>query len=210
MQIRIGRGTEGMTVELLEPADTDQNDFLERFLAAGGDRPHHVTFKTGDIEAELERLRGLGIEPVGVDFRDPGWREMFIHPADAHGTVIQVAETDNPGPPMDQWLAGLPDTVFNYGGEPWWDADAVLDGAPSYLRSVVIGTPDRPAGDEFYGSVLGSTMERLDGHTDHRWAGGVIRLEDAEVDRPSIVRLEVEGISSECSIGAARFVPASR
>ncbi len=210
MQVRIGRGTEGMTVELLEPADTEHNDFLERFLAAGGDRPHHVTFKTDDIESELERLRGLGIDPVGIDFRDPGWREMFIHPADAHGTVIQIAETDNPGPPMDQWLAGLPDTVFSYGGEPWWDAAAILEGAPTYLRAAVIETPDRSAGDRFYSSVLGSIPERFDDHTDHRWEGGVIRLQDADVDRPRIGRLEVEGIASECSIGAARFVPVSR
>jgi hypothetical protein len=135
---------------------------------------------------------------------------MFIHPADGHGTVIQIAETDNPGPPMDEWLAGLPATFSYYGGEPWWDEGVVLGGPPSYLRAAVIETPDRTAGDHFYGAVLGSTSERYGDHTNHRWDGGVIRLQDADVDRPRIGWLEVEGVSTECAIGAARFVPVSR
>lgn len=207
MQVRIGRGTEGMTVELLEPADTEYNDFLERFLAAGDDRPHHVTFMTGDIGMELERLRSIGIEPVAIDFSDPGWREMFIHPSDAHGTVIQIAETDISDPPMDQWLAGLPATMSSYGGEPWWDAESVETGEPAYLRAVVIETPDRQAGDRFYTTVLGSDSTLTAAHTDHRWDGGVIRLVDAEVDRPRIGWMDVEGIEAEHSIGAARFRP---
>lgn len=206
MQVRIGRGTEGMTVELLEPADTQHNDFLERFLSAGGDRPHHVTFKTDDIRAELERLRSLGIEPVAIDFSDPGWREMFIHPGDGHGTVVQIAESDTPAPPMDEWLAGLPATVFSYGGDPWWDLESIEVGEPAYLRAVVIETPDRPTGDRFYTQVLGAESTRWGDHTEHRWEGGVIRLVDADVDRPRIAWLEVEGVDRECAIGAARFV----
>jgi methylmalonyl-CoA/ethylmalonyl-CoA epimerase len=207
MQVRIGRGNEGMTIELLEPAGTEHNDFLERFIAAGGDRPHHITFKTDDIVAELDRLRSLGIEPVAIDFSDAGWQEMFIHPADAHGTVIQIAQTDAPSPPMAEWLAGLPDTVFSYHGEPWWDPESIEVGEPAYLRAAVIETPDRPAGDRFYGEVMGAESKRLGDHTEHRWEGGIIRLVDSDVDRPRVGWMEVEGIEREHAIGAARFVP---
>lgn len=207
MQVRVGRGTEGMTVELLEPADTLHNDFLERFLAAGGDRPHHVTFMTEGVGLELERLRSIGIEPVAIDFSDPGWREMFIHPVDAHGTVVQIAESDIPELPMDQWLAGLPATTSSYGSGPWWDAESVETGEPAYLRAVVIETPDREAGDRFYSTVLGAESERSVTRTDHHWDGGVIRLVDAEVDRPRISWMEVEGIEGEHIIGGARFLP---
>ncbi len=208
MQIRIGRRDEGMTIELLEPADTDRNDFLERFLASGGDRPHHVTFKTDDIESELDRLRSIDIGPVGVDFRDPGWQEMFIHPGQAHGTVIQIAQTNAPEPPMAEWLTGLPDTQRLYFGRPWWDEASVLDGEPTAMKRAVVATPDRSAGDRFYSHVLGSSEERLASHTDHRWSGGEIRLVDADVERPRVAWIEVEGLEVELSIGGTCFRPA--
>lgn len=206
LQVRLGRGTDGMTVEVLEPADVDHNDFLERFLAANGDGPHHVTFKTDDIESELARLRSLGIEPVGIDFRDPSWREMFIHPRDAHGTVIQIAQTDAVFPPMDEWLAGLPETLEIFDGSAWWDESAVREPAsdPATLQRVVIETPDRTAGDPFYSEVLGSEHVALAGHSDHRWPGGSIRLVDADVDRPRVGWLETAGGSA--TFTGVRFV----
>ena len=205
MQIRIGRADDGMTIEVLEPADTERKDFLERFLASGGDRPHHITFKANDIEAELERLRAAGVEPVGIDFRDPGWQEMFIHPAQAHGTVIQIAQTNAVEPPMSEWLDGLPDSVRLYHGRPWWDLHALLDGSPTSMRRAVIETPDRAAGDRFYHEVLGSHPSSGEAHTDHRWPGGAVRLVDAHVERPRVGWIEIEGLDTELTIGGTRF-----
>ena len=45
-----------------------------------------------DIRATLARIRALGIEPVGVSLDHPAWQEAFLHPRDAHGIVIQVAQ----------------------------------------------------------------------------------------------------------------------
>jgi methylmalonyl-CoA/ethylmalonyl-CoA epimerase len=208
MQIRIGRGDDGMTIEVLEPADVEQNDFLVRFLESEGDRPHHITFKTDDIETELGQLRSMGIEPVGIDFRDAGWQEMFIHPAQAHGTVIQIAQTNAPEPPMAEWLAGLPETQRLYYGGPWWDEASVVHGEPTSMKRAVVATPDRNAGDRFYSQVLGSSRQRFPSHTDHRWDGGEIRLVDADVERPRVAWIEVEGLEVELSIGGTCFKPA--
>lgn len=87
----------GMRIELLRPNRVEENDFLRRFLDRHGPGPHHLTFKVPDIEAAIERCRDLDIEPVGVDLRDPHWKEAFIHPRDALGIVIQLAQPSGEG-----------------------------------------------------------------------------------------------------------------
>src|SRR5215469_12380636 len=102
----------GPKIELLTPTGGPGGAFLDRFLAARGAGPHHFNFLVGDIEGALARIRASGIEPVGVNLANPGWKEAFLHPRDAHGIVIQVAqqassprqsspprELPEPGPP---------------------------------------------------------------------------------------------------------------
>ena len=189
MQIRLGRGEAGMTVEVLEPFQPENNDFLERFIEATGGGVHHITFKTDDVVAERARLQGLGIEPVGVNFSG-GWKEMFIHPKDAHGTVIQIAQSDMPEPPMAQWLETLPESLTIFDGDgAWWDQDSVgtADSAAT-LERIVIATPDPEAGVAFYRDVLGGSV---DGPT-ITWPGGEILLEPS-AGRPRVDRLEISG-----------------
>ncbi len=189
MQIRLGRGEAGMTVEVLEPFQPENNDFLERFIAATGGGVHHITFKTDDVVAERARLQGLGIEPVGVNFSG-GWKEMFIHPKDAHGTVIQIAQSDMLEPPMSQWLETLPEGLMIFDGDgPWWDQDAVRTSeSHATLERIVIATPEPEAGVAFYRDVLDGSA---DGHT-ITWPGGEILLESSE-GRPRVDRLVVSG-----------------
>ncbi len=82
----------GAKVEVLQPFEPEANPFLRRFLDHSGPGPHHLTFKVPDIEAVLEQVRGAGFEPVGVNLSDPQWREGFIHPRQATGVVVQVAQ----------------------------------------------------------------------------------------------------------------------
>jgi methylmalonyl-CoA/ethylmalonyl-CoA epimerase len=101
----------GPKIELLTPTTGPDAAFLERFLAAHGAGPHHFNFVVPDINDVLARIRAFGIEPVGVDLSSPYWKEAFLHPRDAHGIVIQVAqqageppaarpkELPEPGPP---------------------------------------------------------------------------------------------------------------
>lgn len=82
----------GMKVEVLEPFRPDLNDFLRRFLDHRGPGPHHLTFKVPDLAAALDDVEAAGYRPVGVDLRDPMWKEAFIHPKDGPGVVVQLAQ----------------------------------------------------------------------------------------------------------------------
>ncbi|MGH9079453.1 MAG: VOC family protein [Acidimicrobiales bacterium] len=79
-------------VELLMPHDTAVNDFLERYLRSNGPGPHHLTFKVADIASGIEQARRSGWEPIGIDLSDPQWMEAFIHPKQAAGVVVQLAQ----------------------------------------------------------------------------------------------------------------------
>lgn len=183
-----------MTIELLEPWDVHVNDFLDRFLVAGGPRPHHFTFKTPDIRAELERFQGLGFEPVGVNFSNEHWQEFFIHPKRGHGPVIQIAQPGGERPPMPDVIELAMNNEFEGWGTPWWEETDVTRGsAASTLEQVVIHTNDLDAGVAFYGDVLGGVINRTSRTATVTWTGGTVTLELADVTRPRIDRLEMSG-----------------
>jgi methylmalonyl-CoA epimerase len=83
----------GGKVELLEPLG---EGFLSQFLERRGEGLHHVTFKTDDIRAAIAHLEALGYEVVDVQLDDPDWKEAFLRPSKAHGTLIQVAQSSQP------------------------------------------------------------------------------------------------------------------
>src|SRR2546430_6030111 len=83
----------GGKVELLEPLG---DGFLARFLERHGEGLHHVTFKTGDIEAAIAHVESLGYELVDVDLSSEDWKEAFLRPSGAHGTLIQIAQSSAP------------------------------------------------------------------------------------------------------------------
>jgi methylmalonyl-CoA/ethylmalonyl-CoA epimerase len=80
----------GGKVELLEPK---AEGFLTKFLDRRGEGLHHMTFKTDDIEAAVARVEAQGYELVDVDLEGPNWKEAFLRPSKAHGTLIQVAQS---------------------------------------------------------------------------------------------------------------------
>jgi methylmalonyl-CoA/ethylmalonyl-CoA epimerase len=84
----------GGKVELLEPLGDE--GFLARFLERHGEGLHHVTFKTDDITAAISHVESLGYELVDVHLDDPHWKEAFLRPSGAHGTLIQLAQSYAP------------------------------------------------------------------------------------------------------------------
>ena len=80
----------GGKVELVTPSSAD--GFVARFLERRGEGVHHVTLKVPDIEASIAHLEQRGVPLFNVSTTRPEWKEAFIHPRDANGTLIQLAQ----------------------------------------------------------------------------------------------------------------------
>jgi methylmalonyl-CoA/ethylmalonyl-CoA epimerase len=87
VQYRIPNGGK---VELVTPIG---EGFVSRFLEKRGEGVHHMTFTVRDLPAQVERVRAGGVELIQVSLEDEQWREAFIHPKNAHGVLIQLAES---------------------------------------------------------------------------------------------------------------------
>lgn len=132
------RYANGMKVEGLHPAGVEHNDFLRRFLDHSGPGPHHLTFKVPDLRAALDEAAGSGFTPVGVNLSDPGWQEAFLHPKQAHGIVVQLAQSGEGG----EWVPEPEPAGFPAGPTAVLDhvAHAVADlDAARALFEIVLG-----------------------------------------------------------------------
>jgi methylmalonyl-CoA/ethylmalonyl-CoA epimerase len=82
-------------VELLLPLADDTP--VGRFLAKRGPGLHHVAYQVADIDAALDRLRGLGVrlidESPRVGIR--GSRVAFLHPSATAGVLTELVEPAN-------------------------------------------------------------------------------------------------------------------
>lgn len=85
-------------MELLTPTRDDSP--VARFLQAhGGPGVHHITFEVEDLDTAVAELEARGGRIAyrhtytdGVTFEGQVWREAFIHPKDAFGVLIHLAE----------------------------------------------------------------------------------------------------------------------
>jgi methylmalonyl-CoA epimerase len=84
-------------IELIDPLDA--NGFVHRFIEKRGEGPHHITIQVDDLEDTHRMLEGKGIKTFGYSEALPGWKEFYIHPKEAFGTLIQFAEFN----PLD-WI----------------------------------------------------------------------------------------------------------
>ena len=91
----------GGRIELIYPMGPPDG-FLHRFLARGGPRIHHVTYKVPSLDAICARAATLGYTIVGSDRSDPHWQEAFLHPKQAQGIVVQIVES-KPRPDEQDW-----------------------------------------------------------------------------------------------------------
>ncbi len=98
---------DGSKIELLEPLEG--STFLDSFFRRnplGG--LHHVTFKIVSMADTLTALAGLGYTVHGQSDADPNWNEVFVHPREALGTLLQMAQAGpNYGEPPESGLADV-------------------------------------------------------------------------------------------------------
>lgn len=81
----------GGKIEVIYPVGPPDG-FMHRFLARGGPRIHHLTFKVPSLDAIIARAATLGYGVVSIDRSDPHWQEAFLHPKQAQGVVVQIVE----------------------------------------------------------------------------------------------------------------------
>ena len=150
----------GARLELLMPNDADVNDFLQRFIARNGPGPHHLTFKVPDLALALEQTRQAGYEPIGIDLTDPEWMEAFIHPKQATGVVVQLAQAATPwtGPPPDDFPTSRRQR-----------ADGTGPVRPASLRWVTHAVAELDIATPLFVGLLGGRGGRRGDLPDHRW-----------------------------------------
>jgi methylmalonyl-CoA/ethylmalonyl-CoA epimerase len=93
-------------IEVLAPAGP-ADGFLHRFLASRGAGIHHLTFKVPDLDAAAARAQRCGYDVVGRSELDPAWKEAFLHPKQAQGIVVQLAES-HPELEPKEWQNAFP------------------------------------------------------------------------------------------------------
>lgn len=84
--------------ELIYPTGPD--GLLKKFLKNNKEGGfHHLTLQTPDIQKAQQTLEKHNIPYFGYNEYGDVWKEIFIHPKDAFGVLIQIAQC-NP----DDWL----------------------------------------------------------------------------------------------------------
>ncbi|MFB4270698.1 VOC family protein [Nonomuraea sp. GTA35] len=108
LQLTYGNGNK---VELMEPlaGSTFFDSFFELTRGRGG--VHHLNFHVDDLDAAVARLTGRGYRLHGLNRSDARWQEVFLHPKEAHGVLIQLAQPGRrdphePRPALEEVLAG--------------------------------------------------------------------------------------------------------
>lgn len=177
-------------LELIAP-DGEPGGFLHRFVETHGPGIHHVTFKVPDIHAARDRAVGLGFDVVGFRDDQPAWKECFLHPKQAGGIVVQMAEVD---PELEE--------------DDWQPFAAVFGGKPRRrvcLKGPRLVSRSRERAHRCWRELLGATIEATQGtgielpEETFRWPGSPLQLRvryDANATQEGPVALEVAGIGA--------------
>lgn len=153
----------GGRIEVLEPRGAPDG-FLHRFLAQHGSGIHHVTFRVPSLRDTCARAEAHGHKIVGVDDSDPHWKEAFLHPKQALGVVVQLAE-------MSRRTDGVTPTA--------WEPPPAPANPPAQVS--VLGlrlrarSPERAALQ--WGQILEGTASRSEtGELVYQWERSPLRL----------------------------------
>ena len=80
---------ENANIELMEP--TSDSSPIKKFLEKRGSGLHHIALETPNIEGEVSRMEGCGIQFLGK-IRDgsAGTKVTFIHPKSLNGVLTEL------------------------------------------------------------------------------------------------------------------------
>jgi methylmalonyl-CoA/ethylmalonyl-CoA epimerase len=76
-------------VELMQP--TNDSSPIKKFLDKKGQGLHHLALETDNIEGEVTRMEGCGIQFLGqIRPGSAGTKVTFIHPKSLHGVLAEL------------------------------------------------------------------------------------------------------------------------
>jgi methylmalonyl-CoA/ethylmalonyl-CoA epimerase len=114
-------------IELIDPLE--EEGFLQRFLRHRGEGPHHITIQVDDVQETHRFLQDRGVPTFGLAETFPNWKELYIHPKHAFGTLIQFAEFN----PLDWIHPGYIPAAYREFASP---QDRELEEKPMEVRRV--------------------------------------------------------------------------
>ena len=81
-------------IELMQP--TNDSSPIKKFLDKKGQGLHHIALETDNIEGEIERMEGCGIQFLGkVRPGSAGTKVTFIHPKSLNGVLTELCSHPN-------------------------------------------------------------------------------------------------------------------
>mgnify|MGYP001342635426 FL=1 len=76
-------------IELMQPTNDDSP--IKKFLDKKGQGLHHIALETDNIEGEVERMEGCGVQFLGkVRPGSAGTKVTFIHPKSLEGVLAEL------------------------------------------------------------------------------------------------------------------------
>ena len=76
-------------IELMQP--TNDTSPIKKFLEKKGQGLHHLALETDNIEGEVERMEGCGIQFLGkIRPGSAGTKVTFIHPKSLYGVLTEL------------------------------------------------------------------------------------------------------------------------
>ena len=85
--------TEGTRLELLQSTKPDGQ--IAKFIQKRGEGIHHLSLEVDDIQAELDRLKGKGLQLINEKPYRNAHDELvaFIHPKSTYGVLIELIQS---------------------------------------------------------------------------------------------------------------------
>ena len=76
-------------IELMQPMNDESP--IKKFLDKKGQGLHHMALQTNNIEGEVERMEGCGIQFLGkIRAGSEGTKVIFIHPKSLNGVLAEL------------------------------------------------------------------------------------------------------------------------
>jgi methylmalonyl-CoA/ethylmalonyl-CoA epimerase len=131
---------------------TGEGSFLDNFLESRTNGAHHITVETPNLNQFRKKLEEKGVPYFGYREASDNWKELFIHPRDAFGILIQVAEMNS-----DDWLAD----AVKFPPDQRWEIEKTGDGANLILAHPGGGKARFPFSREEIQNLINDLEETL-------------------------------------------------